>query len=84
MRFPLLLFFLLGLSGCVGTTAEQRCYEASKAVAEAIQRTAGAQGFVAQEWSATVIAARQWKDAECTSNTDWLLTKFRNLFQSQK
>jgi hypothetical protein len=82
----LLLIFLLsiGLIGCHGTSSEQLCYEANRAVAESVQKRSETRGHVSDEWFNAYMAARSWRESECTSLTDWLLQKLKIIFSASQ
>ena len=80
MRAAAFLFVGIGPTGCSGPSAEQRCYEANRAVAESLQKAAESRGGVNSEWINALLAAREWKEAECASLKD----RFSKLFNKLK
>jgi hypothetical protein len=80
MRIAAVLFVGVGLTGCSGPSSEQRCYEANRAVAESLQKAAESRGGVNSEWVNALLAAREWKEAECSS----LIEKARRFFSGAK
>jgi hypothetical protein len=73
VRATLLLVLGFGLVGCAGSSTEQRCFEAQKAVAESLEKAAESRGGVNSEWVTAMLAAREWKEAECASFKDKVL-----------